>query len=55
MFGVSSTVAFASPAAMAEKMSGTASIETTRMSEPGFRPASLIAWMAPTAMSSLWA
>ena len=41
--------------AIAVKMSGTASMETTRMSSPGFRPASLIAWMAPTAMSSLWA
>ena len=48
-------LAFASPAAIAWKISGTASMETTRMSLPGFRPASLIAWMAPTAMSSLWA
>lgn len=42
MSGVSSTVALASPAAMALKMSGTASMDTTLMSDPGFRPASLI-------------
>jgi len=55
MFGVSSTVALASPAVMALKMSGTASIDTVRMSLPGLRPASFIAWIAPTIMSSLWA
>ena len=55
MFGVSSTVALASPATIALKISGTASIETVRISLPGLRPASFIAWIAPTIMSSLCA
>ena len=55
MLGVSSTVALASPAAIALKMSGTASIDTVSTSLPGLRPASFSAWIAPTIMSSLWA
>jgi hypothetical protein len=43
MFGVNFTLAFASPARMAEKISGTASIYTTRISLPGFGPPSVIA------------
>src|SRR5207245_9308427 len=53
--GLHSMVAFSFPAIIASKAPFTASIDTITMSLPGLRPASSIAWMAPIAMSSLWA
>ena len=46
---------WASPAAIALKISGTASIDTVSTSLPGRIPASFIAWIAPIIMSSLCA
>mgnify|MGYP002810112845 CR=1 FL=1 len=53
MFGVSSTVACASPALVARWMLGMLSMDTILMFWPGFSPASLIAWIAPTDILSL--
>ena len=48
-------VALSLPAIIASNAPFTASIDTMRMSLPGLRPASSMAWMAPMAMSSLCA
>src|SRR5690606_17583935 len=53
--GLHSTVALSLPARIASNAPRTPSIDTMRMSVPGLRPASSIAWIAPIAMSSLCA
>ena len=53
--GLHSHTALSVPFAMAWNAGRVPSIDTTTMSLPGFLPASWMAWMAPSAMSSLCA